>query len=629
MTNLAQWKMLSPKGNNSNTNRLNSSQEGKGLGLLGLGSPHSLKKPKKRKKKDVSGPGAAAGRSKCKQKLHNDHSTDRNTLKHDGRNSKSKDKLKDSFSESSVEDSIYANSYKIGNSQKQKITTGGSTNRDPNAVTVLLRQELGGLRNSGDISRPAAHQGFLSDPPKTKKKVHVHLVKKDGVPFVSASGKSLPLRSATSSARELGVRRHLAAKTIQRWVRQYVLRVQEDVSSIQRSKDELPSWLQEAHKNKEARNPKKPQTTKIQGTGLPVCRKAHSPNKQDGKDNSLLSEEVERIIHSELRSLVDQDLGPLEESRSLVRSAEHRDGFSIRDGPQQQVFDGKNGPRQGGMTAGPDQRDIQPRNLKKNLWTTGEEAHPSTFMVPEALSSQAYRESDVSEHALVGQSKPGQKSSSRIHSRIASMKQAEQGLLKGQVSRGPIAAAEGNPQVPSTTNPNKPVVPKIGLLEWNKLAKDQYENWGTVTGLIATIEAKMGGRAAEDVQQLFKKLEVFAEMSKKSLKEALIGYDPGVSNQPSDTRSHRQDSVLKGSSLFERKGNHLFTQVPSEPQESNLWVQMQGYKLTISPSSFLEALTSKADIDSAPRGAAKPSLSVGSNQLSWAVVRLQSSKLSL
>lgn len=550
------WKLLSPKANTSHTNRLNESQDGKTGGMLALGSPHSLKKQKKRRKKEAGTGQGPAGASRTKQKLVYEHSAERYAAKTDGKTYKSKDKLKDSFSESSAEDSVYAHSYRLGYPPKQKSVTGPGTQRDQQGVKVLLRHELGGLRNSGDVSRPSNPKQISEEGGKGKKKFHVHLMKKDGLPFVSPSGNSLPLKSSTSSARDLATRRNMAAVTIQRWTREHLLRLNYPENPSRGSKNELPSWMEEANKKKPNHGLQRGPIS-LPASGLPECRKAYSPNKIEAKGNSLLSEEVEKIINSELRSLGDPE-NDQDASQSLVRSVNRQTNgwlkkkpYNRSEEPSIEVSYLKHQP--------PKTNHRSPESdTKRQGAPTGEDAaHPAAYDMPEELINQDYRESDVSERDIQNSAKNRQKSSSRVHSRIVSMKQAERGLQKAPTIKGSVVTNERPKQPAVQPAANKPVVPKIGITEWNKLAKDQYENWGTVTGLIATIEAKMGGRAAEDVQQLFKKLEVFAEMSKKSLKEALIGYDPGLSNQPSDTRSHRQDSILKGSSLFERKGSSL------------------------------------------------------------------------
>jgi hypothetical protein len=86
------------------------------------------------------------------------------------------------------------------------------------------------------------------------------------------------------------------------------------------------------------------------------------------------------------------------------------------------------------------------------------------------------------------------------------------------------------------------IVPRMNFDIWNKFAKEEYKKWGTVKTLLHIIEGKMGGKAADEVQDLFRQLETFAECSKQNLREAFLKNEAGLSNQPSDARSMRLET---------------------------------------------------------------------------------------
>jgi Fe-S cluster biosynthesis and repair protein YggX len=108
---------------------------------------------------------------------------------------------------------------------------------------------------------------------------------------------------------------------------------------------------------------------------------------------------------------------------------------------------------------------------------------------------------------------------------------------------------------------------------WNQFAKEEYAKWGKVASLIHNIEDKLGNKAAEEVQQLFKQLEIFAETSKKNLKEVFQVNDSYLSNHLSEGRSSRHDLHSKAE-FFERKvalrGNPRSSIRESENVEENV-----------------------------------------------------------
>ena len=100
----------------------------------------------------------------------------------------------------------------------------------------------------------------------------------------------------------------------------------------------------------------------------------------------------------------------------------------------------------------------------------------------------------------------------------------------------------------------KPRVPRINIHNVNQFAKEEYQKWGQVTSFIHSIGKKMGGKVAAEVEDLMKKLEQFAESTKKNLKENYLSSEYGLSRQMSEVRSMRIDSKgQQASSFFERK----------------------------------------------------------------------------
>lgn len=98
-----------------------------------------------------------------------------------------------------------------------------------------------------------------------------------------------------------------------------------------------------------------------------------------------------------------------------------------------------------------------------------------------------------------------------------------------------------------------PSVPRINLDGIDTFAKAEYCKWTKVTNILQTIEKKMGGKAADEIQLLFKQLEAFAEVSKKNVKDAFFPQDSIPSGLVSELGTFRQDSSQRGNSFFERK----------------------------------------------------------------------------
>jgi len=99
-----------------------------------------------------------------------------------------------------------------------------------------------------------------------------------------------------------------------------------------------------------------------------------------------------------------------------------------------------------------------------------------------------------------------------------------------------------------------PPVPKIDLNSVKKFAKEEYEKWREVTTFIQTIEKKMRGKEAKDIQNDIRKLEFLAEATKKNLREKYLANEVTLSRQASENRSLRLDSKgQQGNSFFERK----------------------------------------------------------------------------
>jgi hypothetical protein len=121
---------------------------------------------------------------------------------------------------------------------------------------------------------------------------------------------------------------------------------------------------------------------------------------------------------------------------------------------------------------------------------------------------------------------------------------------------GTVVQSAGRPD-PGKKSSTEAIVPRMNFDIWNMFAKEEYKKWGTVKTLLHIIEGKMGGKAADEVQDLFRQLETFAECSKQNLREVFLKNEAGLSNQPSDARSMRLEGVGRsgtgGSSFFDRK----------------------------------------------------------------------------
>ena len=99
-------------------------------------------------------------------------------------------------------------------------------------------------------------------------------------------------------------------------------------------------------------------------------------------------------------------------------------------------------------------------------------------------------------------------------------------------------------------------ITKAQLLDqvgWSNFAKEEYKKWGRVKNMLCNIEKSLGNRAAEEVKNLIEQLELFAENSKKTVKEAFLANDSCLTVLASDGKSVRQDLSLRGSACFERK----------------------------------------------------------------------------
>ena len=99
-----------------------------------------------------------------------------------------------------------------------------------------------------------------------------------------------------------------------------------------------------------------------------------------------------------------------------------------------------------------------------------------------------------------------------------------------------------------------PQVPKIDLNSVKKFAKEEYDKWKKVTTFIQTIEKKMRGSEAKEIQNDIRNLEFLAEATKKYLREKYLANEVTLSRQASENRSVRLDSKgQQGNSFFERK----------------------------------------------------------------------------
>lgn len=88
---------------------------------------------------------------------------------------------------------------------------------------------------------------------------------------------------------------------------------------------------------------------------------------------------------------------------------------------------------------------------------------------------------------------------------------------------------------------------------FSAFAREEYRKWRTVSNIVHTLEKQLGEHAANEIQSMIKQLEIFAESSKKNLKEAFLANDSVASNTISETRSSKMNGMFGGNHCFERK----------------------------------------------------------------------------
>ena len=95
-----------------------------------------------------------------------------------------------------------------------------------------------------------------------------------------------------------------------------------------------------------------------------------------------------------------------------------------------------------------------------------------------------------------------------------------------------------------------------------QLAKDEYVKWNEVKSMLNQIEEKIGYKAALEVKDLFGKLEMFANQSKRNLREGFLVGELGLSNQPSEVRTKRSDDIISNQFREQKNTSSSHYQTP-------------------------------------------------------------------
>lgn len=155
---------------------------------------------------------------------------------------------------------------------------------------------------------------------------------------------------------------------------------------------------------------------------------------------------------------------------------------------------------------------------------------------------------DVME-ALSGEEFCGQTISSRNFSKNTSFK--EESPKGGTIPHLRPSEEKVNNKIAEPKSGKKPPAGDNG--NFSSFAKEEYKKWRTVSNIAHTLEKQLGEHAAIDIQSMIKQLELFAETSKRNLKDAFLANDSVISNTISENRSSKMNGYLGSNHCFERK----------------------------------------------------------------------------